>query len=136
MLVRDDTPLVTLAVLCQEATQHADGTLTLTRILDQLAIPRPAVRPLPVAVTLTAAICVRAGSPLGGELVLVARAPSGGSREVARFASDMAPEQLHMTRLVTLNLAVHRLGEYWFDVLWDSQLLARMRLLVHEAGTS
>jgi hypothetical protein len=126
-------PFVTLAVLCESAQQNADGTLTISRILDEISVATRTGPALPAIVPVTAVVAIRAADAAAhGDLVVIASDPSNATAEVARFPAAL-PAHANLARVLTLRLQIVRPGDYSFDVTFNGTVLSRMRLAVHVA---
>jgi|RhiMetdeSRZDD1v2_1073273.scaffolds.fasta_scaffold84141_3 hypothetical protein len=129
-------PYVTMAVFCQEARQHPDGTLTLTNVLDRITVSEVGGR-LPRVAPLVAVVGLRCDSAPGTHQIrLDVHQPSGASHRLATLPVEPRAEGDNIARILRINLDIHELGDYWVDVGWDDRVVTRMRLSVVRAAIS
>jgi hypothetical protein len=136
-------PIVTAALLCDRVLQEKDGVLTAIRIVDQFTVaPPPAALP-PNFVALASAdfavlICVKPGDLTGTfRLSLKIRFPSGAAHV---FGEEIAvpliggDEQKGVNFTTRVMMPVTEYGLYWFDVLWEGELLTAIPFKLVAAG--
>ena len=127
-------PHVAIAVFCQEARQHPDGTMTLNNILDRITVSEAAGR-LPRVASVVAVVALRCTPPYGRhQLGLDVHQPAGAVRRIATLPVDTSPESDSIARILRIDLEIQEFGNYWFDVVWDDRVVTRMRLSVMRAA--
>ncbi len=125
-------PYVTAALLCEKVLQEKDGSLSVIRIADRVEYRlEGAPEGLRPTVTLAGIVALRSG-PVSGDhfLKIIIENPHGDRKEVHRQQMTLAGEDKGQNLILNLNLAIEHEGLYWFDVLFDEDLLTRIPLTV------
>jgi hypothetical protein len=124
-------PYVSVAAFCQRVEQHADGTLTLHRIVDTFTADPPGKGTPYPTVEATAVVTLVTGPPFGSHtLAFRVTAPTGASEELASFPVHTTAAESLAGRVLPIVMPVSQQGDYWFDVIWDDQTVTRMRLRI------
>lgn len=126
-------PYLAVATICEKVIEDKNGTLSLIGIVDRItanivAPELPSTMP-PVPINLTVVIALKAGQARGRfSLKIRIEEPSGQQQPAAEIPIFLEGEDRGMNALVPLNLLATQEGLYWFDVLFDDQLISRIPL--------
>lgn len=137
-MVFETGPYVTAAALCERAIQERDGVLSLIRVVDKITNtiigPGPVVPDSmpPVTVNLTLVIILKPGEARGRFMVAVRPEAPSGQRlpDVELPVSFGGAPDASANVLVGINMIATEEGVYWFDTLFDGQLLTRTPLRI------
>jgi len=132
--VANTKPLVAVAQFCEKTLEEKDGVLTLVRLIDTLW-----VHPLPPTLTAsettalvaetTLVITLRSGSISGPQHIdLIGRSPSGRGTIKRGFDFDLLGESHGQTVIFRIGMAVNEMGLFWFDVVWNNEVLTSVPL--------
>jgi len=131
-------PYLQTACLCERVLEEKDGVLSAIRIVDRIGIqaqfapgqPAPAMPAIPVS--LWVLISFKAGRARGSYSVRIEpRTPAG-----LKMPGPTVPVLLEgdddrgVNLKLNLNFVAQEQGTYWFDVLFEDQLVTRMPLRV------
>jgi hypothetical protein len=124
-------PYLSAAVLCERVLEEKDGVVTLVRLIDRLLIASqgPEAPPTlpPTAISLIAVIWLRSGEARGSHTLKVRpELPSGQSLDAPQVTVHLEGEERGTRSVFNLNLVAEQEGLYWFDVLFDDNLLTRI----------
>ena len=136
-------PYLVAALLCEKILQEQDGTISIIRIVDRLAITvsalsSPETMPL-TPINLQALISLKSGSAKGRETLIVkAETPSGLKLFEQLFPVLFEGDDRGMNIVITLNIIAEQEGVYWFEITLDNQFLTRipLRILYQRIGPS
>lgn len=136
-------PYLVAAILCEKILQEQDGTISIIRMIDRLAITvsaliSPETMP-PTPITLQALISLKSGSAKGRETIVVrTETPSGLTLPDQLFPVLFEGDDRGVNIIITLNIIVGQEGVYWFEVRLDKQFLTRipLRILYQRIGPS
>jgi hypothetical protein len=127
--VASEKPYVALACLCEKTLLEKDEVLSIVRIIDTFQIEAPqdgtswSVPPLQFWMV----ISLRSGAVRGKfDLGLALQAPSGINIASTKWPIVLEGEDRGATVTTRISLALEELGLYWFDVLWEGELLTRI----------
>lgn len=124
-------PFVTLAVFCERAEQHADGTLSIHKVLDTFTALPPQPGEAHPSLRVFAVVTLLTSAPFGPhELTLTAQAPGGERAQIASFTIETSHGNAYVGRFIPVEMQFAAAGDYWFDVTWDARVVTRMRLAV------
>jgi uncharacterized protein DUF6941 len=127
-------PYVTAALLCEKILQEKDESLTLVRIADRLqyslegqGLPE-GTKPM---ITMHGLLGIKSG-PITGDhtLTLVSEKPSGHRKQVLSLPVKLLGKDHAQNVILNIGLGIDENGLYWFDVLFDEELLTRIPLMV------
>jgi len=136
-----DKPRPYVAVLlCEKVLQEKDEGITLVRIADRVQyalqmigpnIPSQDIKPI---IGLQGLISVKSG-PVTGDHVLevVLEKPNGDRKEVYSQSVKFLGGDHGQNILMNMSLGIEQDGLYWFDVLFDGEVLTRAPLTVTPA---
>jgi len=120
-----------MAVICERVLQERDGVLSLIRIITQINIAGPDEEMRPTPLQLTAVVAFTAGFVRGKYRVRVRPvSPSGievGGAEIPAFFEG---EDRGVNLIFNVGLVMKEEGIFWFDVLFEDELVTRMPLRV------
>jgi uncharacterized protein DUF6941 len=124
-------PYLSAAVLCERVLEEKDGVVTLVRLVDRLLIASqgpeaPSTLP-PTTISLVAVIWLRSGEARGSHTLKIRpELPSGQSLDAPQVTIHLEGEERGTRSVFNLNLVAEQEGLYWFDVLFDDNLLTRI----------
>jgi hypothetical protein len=138
-------PYVAAACLCEKVILEPDGVASLIRIVDTytLKVPTtvpPSFRP---AIELTVFVSIKSGDVTGQhEVGLLLRQPNRKSPPIQKWPVVLNGGEHGANVTINFTLvgepgAAHEAGLYWFDVLWEGEVLTSIPLrLKLEAPTA
>ncbi|HEY3927259.1 MAG TPA: hypothetical protein VGL89_02685 [Candidatus Koribacter sp.] len=124
-------PYVSAALLCEKIIQDKnDDLISLIRIADRifyrvegLGLPE-GVKPM---IALQAFISLKAGPVTGDHVIKIESVnPKGERRGTVTFPTTLQGEDNGQNIILNLNVGIDHDGLYWFDVLFDDELLTRI----------
>lgn len=125
-------PYITAAFMCEKVLQERDGSLSIVRIADRLqyrveGLP-PGVKP---AITVNGLVSIKSGMVTGDHtLTIIAERPSGKRVSAYELPVTLKGRDHGTNIILNMNLGIDEDGLWWFDVLFDGELLTRMPLLI------
>jgi hypothetical protein len=129
-------PYVTAALLCETVLQEKDESLTLVRIADKIqyqlqgigvALPQ-GVKPV---VNIQGLVSVKAGPVIGDHVIkIVVERPDGDRKEAAVFPIKFLGKDQGQNMVLNIGLGIEQDGLYWFDVVFDEDVLTRIPLMI------
>jgi hypothetical protein len=125
-------PYITAALLCEKVLQEKDESVTLMRIIDKL---QDRVEGLPMgvhpAVAIQGFLSLKSGSVTGEHTVkVVVERPNGDRKEVFEYPTNFLGKDQGQSIILQMGLGITLDGLYWFDVLFDEEVLTRIPLMV------
>ena len=130
-------PVVVVACICEKVLQEKDGVNSLIRIVDTFHVTLPE-KELPAgvnaAISLTLYVSLRSEDVTGRhEVGLVLHGPSGEKDpEVRKWPVLFMGGEHTSNMVVEMILTRPELGQYWFDVTYDGEILTRIRLQIKQ----
>ena len=125
-------PFVTLACICEKALQEKDDVLSIIRMVDVFYLRQIDGMPSGVAtgIEFTVAVSLKSGQIKGTFKVgIVVRLPSGQVNELMEPQPVLLKGDEHGTNVVVrVILEAKEYGLYWFDVLWEGEVLTSIPL--------
>ena len=126
-------PYVTAALLCEKVLQESDGTVSAIRIIDRVqyrieqALP-PGVKPM---LSVQGLICIKSGPVIGQHtLKVVSERPDGQRKDVHVQPVELRGKDHGINLILNIGIGVDQDGLFWFEVLFDDELLSRFPLLI------
>ena len=129
--MQNTKPLIAAAFFCEKIQLEKDDVASIVRIIDKIYVPRE--RPDDAMIQVTMFAGVKSGALKGkGEMSFVARGPSlEDGRTIGPFPVLLNGDE-HGAQF-NLQFAVPtKLGLYWFDVMWNEELLTSVPLRLAE----
>lgn len=129
-------PYVTAALLCERVLQEKDEVLTIIRIIDKLqyrlqgiGVPIPAgTKPL---VEIQGVVGIKSGPVTGDHTIkVVVERPNGDRKDVFTYPVKLLGKDHGQNIILKMGLGVDMDGLFWFDVIFDEELLTRIPLVV------
>ena len=126
-------PWVQFACVCEKALREPDNVASLIRIVDTYYIDP---EPLPAAITswalpLTIAVSLKSGDVSGEfELGLRLVRPDGKETSIRKWPVVFRGAEAGVNLIMGFALEAPEFGLYWFEVLWEEAILARIPLRV------
>ncbi len=123
-------PYVALAVFCTRIDRQTDGSTDVIGVVESLNLDSPFSPPITNnSLMMTAVVSVR-GDTMRGAYPLAIRGhyPDGTPGTTLSQLVEFSDAQPTATIALPIQIAIGDLGEYWFDVTLDQQLLTRVRL--------
>ena len=127
----DAKPLVQVACVCEKVIIEADKVATLIRIVDTYFLEIPS-EPLPQGIKpviqLTAFIALKSGDVVGNfEVGIRLRRPEETKDgEIRKWPVEFRGEESGVHLKIDFVVQEPKLGLYWWDVLWEDELLTRI----------
>ena len=125
-------PFVQVATICQMPMQEANGSLSLIRIMDRLAVPglTDEMPPTPLA-QLHIVVILKSG-PMRGKYKwsIVAETPSRKRILGQEMTALFEGEERGVALISPVAVIAEEEGLYWFDVIVEQELLTRIPLRV------
>lgn len=126
-------PYITAALLCERVLQETDGTVSAVRIVDRVQyrlepqLP-PHVKPM---ISVQALVSIKSG-PVTGQhtLKIISERPSGERRDVHAQPVELRGKDHGINLILNIGIGIDQDGLYWFDVLFDGELLTKFPLVV------
>ena len=130
-----DTPKPHLlaALICERVLQEKDGSLSVIRIADKVIyeVPEEAPEGARPVFSLAGLLVLKSGLAKGTYSVkLVANSPSGKQQELPPTAVSLEGEDQGQNVILNLHLGLKEDGLYWFDVIFENDVLTRIPLSV------
>lgn len=135
MIVENNEPYLSTAVICEKVLQEKDDAVSLIRIVDRISVTvsslgSPENMP-PIPVNLTAFISLKSGGARGRHTVKwQTETPSGLKLPEQLFPVLFEGEDRGVNLILNLNLIADQEGVYWFDVLLEDRLFTRIPLRI------
>jgi hypothetical protein len=132
----EDLPFVNLAAFCDRVLQERDGTISLIRVIDRIAlVPLEGVPPEqmpPLTVHANAVLGFKSGPAQGiRDLGLKIRNPQGVVQETKPpFPLEFLGGSQGVNLVFTLGFEARQAGVYWIDVLIGNEVITSMPLEV------
>lgn len=129
-------PHVAMALICERVLEEKDGVISPVRVIDRIMVHPPtgphASSTMPgVPLDLRLVISLKSGSARGrSTITLRPEKPSGVRMDAIGFPVLLEGEDRGVNLIVNLGLQVEEEGLYWFDVLFEDELLSRIPLRV------
>jgi hypothetical protein len=135
-----NTPRPYVAVLlCEKVLQEKDGGITLVRIADRIHYSLQMMggdfpQNIKPVIGLQGLLSVKSGPVTGDHVVeIVLEKPNGERKQVYSQSVNFLGGDHGQNILLNINLGVDQNGLYWFDVLFDGEVLSRAPLMVTPA---
>ena len=129
-------PYVTAALLCEKVLHEKDESLTLVRIVDKMqyrlegigvALPE-GLKPM---VNIQGLVSIKSGPVTGDHTIkVVAERPNGDRKEIVVFPVKFLGKDQGQNLVLNIGLGIEQDGLYWFDVVFDEEVLTRIPLMV------
>ncbi len=127
-------PYITAALLCERVLREKDESLTLVRIADRIqyqikgrGLPE-GIKPL---VSIQGLVSVKSGPVTGDHKIsIIAEKPNGDRKEAVVFPVKFLGKDQGQNLILNMNVGVDQDGLYWFDVMFDDELLTRIPLMI------
>jgi hypothetical protein len=127
-------PYVTAALFCERVLQEKDDTLSAMRVADKLTVQFPLGLPegIKPAIPVIFFLSLKSGPVVGQQSVTIrAIKPSGGpAKDVQTLPFNFLGQDQGQNYIVNVMLGVEEPGLYWFEVVFDEQVLTRTPLLI------
>jgi hypothetical protein len=131
-------PYLTAAMLCEKVLEEKNGTLSVIRIADRLGYQLPIFPPgvpmpegIRAAAQLSGLICLKSGPVTGDHsLSIIVENPVGDRKQVFVFPLKLEGKDQGQNVVLNMALGIEHDGLYWFDVLFDGEVLTRIPLTV------
>jgi hypothetical protein len=134
-VVSERGPYVAAAFFCEKVLAEPDGVLSFIRVIDRFTVSAqgqdPPVTMPPTEVKLYLVVCLKSGELRGTySLTIRPEEPSGLRVTAHDFPVELNGEERGTNIVVTLETIVENQGLYWFDVLFEGNLLSRIPLRI------
>jgi len=127
-------PYLTAAFFCEKVLEEKNGSLSAIRIADRVEVEEPSFE-LPKDVkpgfALSALVAVKSGPAKGKfTLKIVSESPSGKRSEGPVLPVTLEGGDHGQNFIVNFVMHLGEQGVYWFDVIFEEQVLTRIPLMV------
>jgi hypothetical protein len=137
-------PWVQAACICEHVLIEPDNVSSLIRVVDTYTLPfAPDAPPVnvppgvPLVVQLTAFISLKSGDVVGDfEVGLRLTEPDETEQPVRKWPVELRGGEHGATLKIVFALGKPKLGLYWFDVLWEDDVLTRIPFRLKAAPSS
>lgn len=128
-------PYLTAALLCEKVLQEKDESLSVIHLADKITyatVGMPAgVKP---AAQISGLLCLKSGPVTGDHTVkIVVENPTGDRKEVFSMPVTLLGNDHGANVIMNITLGIEVDGLYWFDVVFDDDVLTRIPLVVMQA---
>ena len=130
-------PYVTAALLCERVIQEKDESLTIVRVADKIqyqlqgvggAVLPEGIKPV---VPIQGVISIKSGPVTGEHAIKVfAVKPNGQRKEIFAHQVTFQGGDHGQNIIMNIGLGVEEDGLYWFDVVFDEEILTRIPLMI------
>jgi hypothetical protein len=129
-------PYVTAALLCEKVILEKDEHVTIVRVIDKIqyqvqgvgTILPPGIRPI---VPLEGFVSIKSGPITGDHTVkVVVERPNGDRKDVFTLPVKLLGSDQGQNLILKVGLGIDVDGLYWFDILFDDEVLTRVPLTV------
>ena len=141
-------PYIQAATICERVLHEPDGVFSAIRMIDILTLKTallarpPGLPPDAVAVnavqvfSLTLLIMLKSGAVTGDHRLAIAmRDPSNNATRMGSELPAVLKDQTGVNYVLGFGLPFNApAGQYWFDVLWDDEVLTSIPLKVQQEG--
>jgi|SRR4051812_32886688 hypothetical protein len=133
-------PLVQVATLCESVLAEADRVVSVIRVIDTVYLTKPDDLKPPegaeFAVQLRAFISLKSGDVKGEyDIELVLRSPSGKKApSPQKWHVSFLGGQAGATLTIHFGMPVTELGLYWYDVIWEGEVLTSIPIMLVEGS--
>ena len=134
-MIFETGPYIKAALFCEKVLKEADGVLSLIRVVDRVAIrasgPNAPAEIPKFAFETNAVILLTAGQGRGRhEVKFEPEQPDGQKKPPFSASVLLEGEERTANVVIKMKLKLEMEGVYWFNVLLDDELLARIPLRV------
>ncbi len=136
-------PLVQAACICEKVLVEADNVPSLIRVVDTYTLPlapeeaRSLGGDVPYGVNLTVFVSLKSGEVVGNFAVgLRLIGPDDMEQPVRQWPVELRGGEHGANLKIMFALQKPKLGLYWFDVLWDGEVLTRIPFRLTSASTT
>jgi hypothetical protein len=128
-------PYVTAAFLCEKILQEANGTISAIRIADKIGYTISGMPPgFSPTTQISGLLLLKSGPVIGDHLIkVVVEYPDGKRQDAFRQSVNFKGQDHGQAVIMNIALGIGTDGLYWFDVLFDDEVLTRIPItLTHE----
>jgi hypothetical protein len=127
-------PLVQVACICEKVLQEKDNVLSAIRIVDSFTVrellPAGSAQ-FESAVDVTVLVALKSGDLVGDyEIRVQLRYPSGRTKDLPPFPMPFKGGHSGSTLTAQLRVEVKEYGLYYFDVIWQDEVLTSIPFLI------
>ena len=127
-------PYVTAALLCEKVLEEKNGSISVIRIADRIQYKLPGhglpdgMKP---GIQLSGFIGIKSGPVTGShQIKLAVERPNGDRKEIVTYPVNFLGKDHGQNLILNFMLNADQDGLYWFDVIFDENVLTRIPLLV------
>lgn len=131
-------PLIQVATICENVLTEPDKVSSVIRIVDTMYVSLPDGLQLAKgevgAIQLKVFVSIKSGDVTGEfDLLVVLRGPSGKKAELpSKWHVSLLGGESGATLRIDFVLPVKEFGLYWFDVMWEGEVLTSIPLKLVE----
>jgi hypothetical protein len=125
-------PYVTAALICERIIQEKDESLSLVRIADRIQYRVEGVPAgLKPMIGVQGLVSLKSGLVTGEHVIeIVSEKPDGNRKTVYTLPVKFLGKDHGANVILNISLGIDQDGLYWFDVIFDEEVLTRIPLLV------
>lgn len=125
-------PYVSAAFFCEKVLRELDESLSVVRIADRVMYPAKGLEPgLRPAFSINGLLAVKSGPTTGKHMItIVAEAPSRKRMPMYEIPLELKGNDHGQNVILNMTIGAEEDGLYWFDVLFDGDLLTRIPLMI------
>jgi hypothetical protein len=130
-------PYIAAAFLCEKVLQEKDEVISAMRIVDRLLYQvQGAPEGTKPIVNLQGLIMFKSGPVTGDHVIkIIGESPKGHRKEIHSLTVKFKGKDEGHNIILNIGLAVEEDGLYWFDLVFDGEVLTRMPITVSRQPT-
>lgn len=126
-------PYVQMALICERVLNEKDGVMSIIRVIDRVTISAsgsdPPEQMPPGQINITIVMALKSGFVRGRfNLIVVPTTPSGKKLSETSAGVLLEGDDRGVNVVLNMRMFLQEEGLYWFDVLFENQLLTRIPL--------
>lgn len=125
-------PYVTAALLCEKVLEEKNGTISVIRIADRLGYHATGMpQGMKPGVQISGLVCLKSGPVAGDHVIkIVLESPSAKRQEIYSLPVTLKGRDHGQNVILNMTFGIEQDGFYWFDVIFDDDVLTRIPLMV------
>lgn len=132
-------PYVTAALLCEKVLIEKNESISIVRIADKIqyrvdipkTLPQDLMKDVRPMVNVEGLVSIKSGDVTGDHKIsVVAERPDGDRKTVFEKVFDFQGKDHGQNIILNMGIGIKDDGIYWFDVLFDDEVLTRVPLVI------